>query len=157
MVRQASWLLDDAALGLPAPDAAAGSAQINRVVLDIAERLALHEERPLDLQLPEESPRVRIAEARLRRIVEHVLCFFHEVAEADEPVRIWSRQEDASDSLCLAGRVGSERCQELVTLFCTLRPGGLAGALASIGGGLEAGSAGDVLEVILEFPAASHD
>lgn len=157
MVRHASWLLDDAALGVPAPDASAPTAHPKRVIFDIAERLALHEERPLDLRLSEESPSVRIAESRLRRMIEHVLCFFHEVAETDEPVRIWSRQEDASYAVCLAGHVGSERSQELVALFGTLRPGGLAGALSSIGGALEVASAGDVVEIVLDLPAAAHD
>lgn len=157
MVRQASWLLDDAALGAPIHESGPHLAYPNDVVQDIAERLALHDERPLDLHLPGHSPRVKLGEARLRRFLEHVLCFFHEVAEVAEPVRIWARQEESLYALCLSGRVAPERRRELESLFESLRPDGLAGALSSIGGALEIASPGDCLEVSLLFPTAPHD
>ncbi|MBE0657782.1 MAG: HAMP domain-containing histidine kinase [Bryobacteraceae bacterium] len=157
MVRQASWLLDDAALGaaptVPAPQPSA----LNSVVFDIAERLALHDERSLILQLPALSPRVLLAESRLRRIIEHVLCFFHEVAEVDETVRILTRHSHSGCVLCISGQVQLERARELASFFDALRPGGLSAALDALGGCLEITTPPGALEIALLLPAASHD
>lgn len=157
MVRQASWLLDDAALGAAAPSTVSGAACPNRVVLDIAERLALHDERPLNLDLSDHLPRAAAGESRLRRFVEHILCFFHEVAEVAEPVRIRSREEGPCCALLVSGRVNPDRRRELGALFESLHPDGLAAALASIGGSLEVAWTGDFLEVNLLLPTATDD
>ncbi|MBA3975319.1 MAG: hypothetical protein C0504_14020 [Candidatus Solibacter sp.] len=157
MVRQASWLLDDAAIGAAAHNAAPGTVCPNGVVLDIAERLALHDERPLHLDLPRHAPTVRVNETLLRRILEHVLCFFHDVAEASKPVRIGSRPGQTSLSLLISGAIHPDRRRELTSLFESLRPGGLAAALAAIGGHLEISSTPGCLEVALLLPTVPHD
>ena len=152
MVRQANWLLDDAALGAAPADPAPHSSDLNSAVFAIAERLALHDERSLFLQLPAHSPRVLLPESRLRRIIEHVLCFFHEVAEVDETVRILTRHNQSACVLCISGQVQPERVRELASLFYALRPGGLSAALESLGGCLEITSPSGTLEIALLLP-----
>lgn len=157
MIRQASWLLDDAALGATPPEPDPATARPNTVVFELAERLALHDERPLDLHLPSLSSRVYLSEARLRRILEHVLCFFHDVAETAEPVRILARQEASACVLAISGRIDPLRVRELSSLFESLRPGGLSSAFNALGGSLEVASTTDSIEVTLSLPAVADD
>ena len=157
MIRQASWLLDDAALGSAPPEPDPATACPNTVAFEIAARLALHDERPLDLRLPPLSSRVHLGEARLRRILEHVLCFFHDVAETAEPVRILARQEASACVLAISGQVDPARVSELSTLFESLRPGGLSAALNALGGALDVASTPGSIEVTLSLPAVADD
>jgi len=157
MVRQANWLLDDAAIESDRPDHQSETVSLNDEVFCLAERLALHEERPLELSLAGGVLRVQAPGCGLRRLAGHVLSFLHEVAEAEEPVGAATAESAGWRMLRFRARVNPERCAEFAKLLTVLQPAGLVGAMEKIGGQVEVTAEGGVIEVELRFPAAQDE
>ncbi len=157
MVRQANWLLDDAAIEGAGIGAGLETACLNEEVYCLAERLALHEERALELNLAEGVLRVGVSRCGLRRLAGHVLCFLHDVAEAEEPVEAETAKGEGWRALKFRARVNRERCGEFGKMLTVLRPGGLAGTMERIGGRMEVRAEAGVIEVELRFPAAPDE
>jgi len=154
MVRQANWLLDDAAIASAGMGLGLETACLNEGVYGLAERLALHEERALELNLAQGVLRVGVSGCGLKRLAGHVLCFLHDVAEAEEPVEAATANTEGWRALRFRARVDRERCGELGKLLTVLRPGGLAGTMERIGGRMDVRAEAGVIEVELRFPAA---
>lgn len=154
MVRQANWLLDDAAIESDRPDHGSATVSLNDEVFCLAERLALHEERALELDLARGVLRAHAPWCGLRRLAGHVLSFLHEVAEAEEPVEAATAESAGWHALRFKARVNPERCGEFGKLLTVLRPAGLVGAMEKIGGQVEVTAEAGVIEVELRFPPA---
>ncbi len=157
MVRQANWLLDDAAIGSAGIGAGLETACLNQEVYSLAERLALHEERALDLNLAEGVLRVGVSVCGLKRLAGHVLCFLHDVAQAEEPVEAATAKGEGWRALRFRATVDGEGCGEFGKMLTVLRPGGLAGTMERLGGWMVVKAGAGVIEVELRFPAAPDE
>lgn len=154
MVRQANWLLTDASIG-SGPEGE--SSCLNKHVFALAEGLALHEERAIDLKLSQGALLVPVSACGLRRMLEHLLSYLRDVAEADDPVAAATSRGDGWCSLRLSGIVDPDRCAEHARLLTTLRPSGLSGVIARLGGRFETFASGGVLEIELRFPMLADE
>lgn len=157
MVSQASWLLDDASLDYALPASGDLRSSLNEEIHIIAGDLALHEETPIDLSLAVGQLPVALPAARLRRIVSHVLCFLLDVAQAGPEVSARTFPGEGWSGLAISARIGEQRSAEMVRLFTSLWPGGLAAAVEGAGGGITVGQSDGVMEIQLRFPAASDN
>lgn len=154
LVSHASWLLDDASLEFAPPAPEESPSSLNEEIHLVAGDLALHEETPIDLSLASGQLFVSLPAARLRRITTHVLCFLHHVAQAEPSVSARTYPGDGWFGLALSARIEEPRCSEMVRLFTSLWPGGLAGALEGVGGRVTVCQMEGVMEIELRFPAA---
>lgn len=154
MVRQANWLLDDASIGAGTEGE---TSCLNEQVFSLAERLALHEERSMELRLAEGRMPVAVSGCALKRIAGHVLSFLHDVAEADEPVDAATLRGDGWCSLRISGRVDRDKVADFGRMLAVLRPGGLAGVMAQLGGQMEVLAGEGLLEVDLRFPVPVNE
>gem|GEM_PF-1989577 len=149
MARQANWLLTDASIGA-GPEGE--SSCLNEQVFALAESLALHEERAIELKLPQGAMLVPLSACALRRMLEHLLSYLHDVAEADEPVSAATARGDGWCSLRLKGTVDPDQCAEHGRLLTALGPSGLPGVLARLGGSMDTCASGGVLAIELRLP-----
>jgi len=87
MVQQAHWLLEDASLAVSVQSAACGSVSLSKTLTHLAAELALHEERSLELRMDSDV----VATAPISETTSfcgHVLTFFRNVAQAEDPIRV---------------------------------------------------------------------
>jgi hypothetical protein len=157
MVRQASWLLDDAALCCTPHSSDPVSASLNDEIYRLACDLALHDERALDLSFADGPMLVAIPAFRVKRIAAHLLSFLHDIAEAEEPVSARTYSGAGWRCLALRGRVEESRCAEFARILTSLWPGGLAGALDGIGGSVSVRQSAASLVIELRLPTPGDE
>jgi signal transduction histidine kinase len=85
MVQQAHWLLEDASLAATVRDAECGPVALDQLLAKLGGEMALHEQRSLELRLDEGAVALAPA-AETAGFCRHVLAFFRNVAQAEDPI-----------------------------------------------------------------------
>lgn len=154
LVAQAGWMLEDASLAAAASSMELCPVNLGALAHELGERLALHEDRSVQLELDPDAPMVMGPRSLLRRWLDHVIAFFRDLAGGGLMPRVETAQED--DGLWLRVQ-SSVNCRECLR---SLDPPGNAGGLRRVaemaGGRFECEVRGATVSAAIWLPAAGH-
>lgn len=149
MVQQAHWLLEDASLAVSMHAAACGPVSLSQLLTRLGAEMALHEERSLELRMEMDVVVTTPVEAAAS-FCSHVLSFFRNVAQAEDPIVVTVA---VSEDVHL--EISAEVLGDLDELLPMVQPsqcGGLQSFVGAAGGEMGARLTGRRLSLSFRLP-----